>query len=357
MKCVLTLIVTILLKNSLVAQKLETTKPLEVGDRIPEAMWKMPFPVVNDPKGKSFLKFEDYKDKKLLILDFWATWCAACIANMPKTHKMESEINGVKFIPITFEPKNKTAEFIKTNRLTDSLNIFSIIEDKQLSKYFPHNYLPHYVWISTDGVVRAITESREITSQNINRMLTSPNTTHLTRTGQIDKTRGLFLSADLIDKGLRQYSIFIKGIRPEYFTQVFLRKKGDITYGKCFINTTLIAAYGTSVTELLRKKGVIFNMTTDIILDVKSPENLDFSKAGVDKKDPRRQELLEAWETDNLYSYDVMLPLDKSDELYERIVSLLNDSTPYNATLEKRMIGDKEKYMLVIKDDFGPQEK
>ncbi|MGB3106973.1 TlpA family protein disulfide reductase [Sphingobacterium siyangense] len=326
-------------------------KPLEIGDTIPDELWQMSFPVVNDPNGKLAIKLEDYKDNKLIILDFWATWCGSCIANMPRTHKMESEIDGIKFIPITFEPKDKSAAFIKTNHITDSLNIYSIVEDKKLSKYFPHKYLPHYVWISTDGVIRAVTEGRQVTFENINRMLTSPNQTKLAKMEEMDKNRAFLLSDDVIDRGLEYYSIFLKGMRPEYTLKFFQRSKNGIINGRCHTNATLKSMYAMATYELLWQKGLIFNTDTDIIINVKEPEKLDFRLTGIDKHNPDRQSIKYKWEEDNVYSYDVILPLEKAPLLYEHVISLINDSTPYNATIEKRTIGDKEKFMLVIRDD------
>ncbi|GAA0881859.1 hypothetical protein GCM10009120_04550 [Sphingobacterium siyangense subsp. cladoniae] len=338
--------------NHVKAQDKDYINPLGVGDTIPPELWNTSFLAVNNPKGKSFIKFDDYKDKQLIILDFWATWCGSCIANMPVTDKIESEIEGVKFIPITFESRDKTSAFIKTNHITDSLSIYSIVEDSELKKYFPHKYLPHYVWISTDGVVRAITEGRQVTAEKINLMLTSPNDIGLPKVEEMAEDRAFLLRDDVIGKGLEYYSIFMKGVRPEYTLKFFQRTHNGIINGGCHINATLKSMYGRIIYELLWHKGIIFNTDTDIIIDVKEPGKLDFRLTGIDKRNPDRQSLKYKWEEDNVYSYDVILPLNKASGLYEHIISLINDSTPYHATIEKRMRGANEKFMLVIKDDL-----
>ena len=326
-------------------------KPLEIGDTIPNALWEMSMPVVNHPSGMPAVKLSDYRDHKLIILDFWATWCGACIANMPRADKLESQIDGVVFIPITYESSQKASSFIKSNDITDSLNIFSIVDEKDLSKFFPHKYLPHYVWISTDGVVRAITGGREVSDVNINRMLNTPNSTNLPKEEEMTKNRVLLISADVIGKGLEYYSIFIKGIRPEFTTKLFQRSRNETVNGRCYTNASLLWLYLDAARELFLEKGIVFNETTDILIQVRNPEYLDFKFTGVDKRNPERQSLKYKWEENNLYSYDVILPVDKASQLYEHIISQINDSTPYTATIAKQKIGNKEKFKLIIKSD------
>src|SRR5690606_34739823 len=45
---------------------------LSIGDTIPDAVWNLPLWVVNHPDGKDTIKLDDYRNEKLLVLDFWA---------------------------------------------------------------------------------------------------------------------------------------------------------------------------------------------------------------------------------------------------------------------------------------------
>ncbi|WP_341831237.1 hypothetical protein AACH28_18860 [Sphingobacterium thalpophilum] len=49
------------------ADGLNSIKPLQIGDTIPEVLWKMPLAVINHPDGKEIISLSDYKDKKLHI--------------------------------------------------------------------------------------------------------------------------------------------------------------------------------------------------------------------------------------------------------------------------------------------------
>src|SRR5690606_22173725 len=44
-------------------------KPHKIGDTIPEELWNLPMQVVNHPTGKDTITLNDYRDKKLIILD------------------------------------------------------------------------------------------------------------------------------------------------------------------------------------------------------------------------------------------------------------------------------------------------
>src|SRR5690606_33195356 len=58
-------------ENGEAAEGQTEIKPLQIGDTIPEALWSLPLQVINHPEGKDTITLNDYRDKKLIILDFW----------------------------------------------------------------------------------------------------------------------------------------------------------------------------------------------------------------------------------------------------------------------------------------------
>ena len=62
------------------------------------------------------LDLDDYKGK-LLILNFWATWCAPCIEEMPSLDLLQSnrELSNLKIFPINIgqEDLSKSVNFFK----------------------------------------------------------------------------------------------------------------------------------------------------------------------------------------------------------------------------------------------------
>ncbi|VTP91475.1 TlpA family protein disulfide reductase [Sphingobacterium daejeonense] len=141
--------------------------PLNIGDPIPDALWNTPLQVVNHPEGKETITLSEYKDK-LIILDFWATWCGTCVASLPRLHELEKEFkDDVIILPVTDQKANDITAFLKKNTVLSPLNIFSVTNDNTYKFHFPYTMLPHEVWISKSGEIQAITHSSDVTKENI----------------------------------------------------------------------------------------------------------------------------------------------------------------------------------------------
>ncbi len=81
----------------------------------------------------------DY-DEDILIVNFWATWCGPCLAEMPSLEELQKrfEGKGVRILAITDEPFETVRPFVKRypssltividkgGRLSDRLRIWSI---------------------------------------------------------------------------------------------------------------------------------------------------------------------------------------------------------------------------------------
>lgn len=142
---------------------------LRIGDRIPDVS------LGNVIRHSSpTLKFPDYSGK-LLVLDFWATWCNPCISLFPKTDSLQKVFKGeVQFVAVTYEPKEKAEKLFNKLSKLKNVQIPIITEDVLLHQLFPHRELPHYVWIDKTGMVVAITEAEAVNAATIRKMLAVP---------------------------------------------------------------------------------------------------------------------------------------------------------------------------------------
>src|SRR5436190_4849864 len=77
---------------------------LKVGDYAPPVKIEA---VINPGIRDNF-----YKDK-FLVLDFWATWCAPCIAGFPHLNKLQNRIknDSIVFAIMTYENEKTIRRF------------------------------------------------------------------------------------------------------------------------------------------------------------------------------------------------------------------------------------------------------
>ena len=138
--------------------------PLKVGDYLPDEVWNMQLQSINN--SNDLMTLNTYKEK-LIILDFWATWCVPCIKSFPLFNELQRKYaRNVQLILVSPQTKETQESFFRTH----DVKLPSLVEDKTLKEYFPHNSVPHEVWIKKGKVV-AITHSNYVTEKNLLNML------------------------------------------------------------------------------------------------------------------------------------------------------------------------------------------
>lgn len=142
------------------------SQDVKIGSKVPDLALNN---LVN--YNKPSVKISDFEGK-LLILDFWATWCHPCVAAFPKLDSLQKKFNkNLQIISVTTEENEKVKSFLTKMGKVKKLSPPSATGDKELTNYFKHTFLPHYVWISKSGKLIAITESSEVNERNITSIL------------------------------------------------------------------------------------------------------------------------------------------------------------------------------------------
>ena len=142
-------------------------KPYNIGDRVSE------FPL---------LKMVNYKDdsasiasfgQKLLIIDFWGTRCGSCIQALPKENELQTEFrNEIQFILVTSDDSSEVTSFLdRYNKKNKKLEIPIVTSDVLIQQMFLHLFLPHFVWISSDGTLLAQTSTAMLKKEVIEAVL------------------------------------------------------------------------------------------------------------------------------------------------------------------------------------------
>jgi thiol-disulfide isomerase/thioredoxin len=150
-------------------------KPLKIGEAVPN----LTFSMLNYKKASA--KISDFKGK-ILILDFWSTWCANCIEEFPKLTTLQEEFkDSIVILTVGFQQfsENNILHFINTRKGTErELKLPTAViaaNDKTLEKLFPHQGLPLEIWIDKKGKFIAATDQFCVTFENIHKLLTGEN--------------------------------------------------------------------------------------------------------------------------------------------------------------------------------------
>jgi thiol-disulfide isomerase/thioredoxin len=143
--------------NQILKQSKPVNKPIKLGQPVAELPFGAKLYKVSNIKASDFLSnLKQSFNEKALLIDFWATWCAPCIQEMPFSKKLQNEI---KDLPVEFiylctsgsssidKWKSKISElqipgthiFVEETIETDLMNLFSV------------NGFPSYVFINTNG--------------------------------------------------------------------------------------------------------------------------------------------------------------------------------------------------------------
>lgn len=138
----------------------EEIKPLAVGDKIPEEIWQLPLSIVKHGASTKIVRLADYRGK-VIVFDYWATWCASCIATMPKMHALAHEFaKDVVLLPITYEDEGVVRNFLEKNgssQIQGLRAVFETVINGQLLKdLIPHQSLPHLAVINQYGVLELV---------------------------------------------------------------------------------------------------------------------------------------------------------------------------------------------------------
>jgi len=276
--------------------------PLKVGDKIPDALWDESFPVVSaESEQTQQLSLGDFKDK-LIILDFWATWCGSCIAAMPKLHDIAEEFKDeVMVIPVTMEGEEKVRPFLNNNEKVKPLGIESIVKGETLKGYFPHRLIPHMVWIGKDGKVLDFTTAEAVNKEAISLALKGNAKKEIGKV-DIDTERPLFSIEELPVKSTIMYSVFIKGYQTGLPSGNKYRRKDGQVYGLAIYNRTIPQMYET----LYYLAGQRFEKDK-ILFESSSGKNEQFT-------------------------FELTLPLADASGLYKRMIGLLDTYSGYQAT-------------------------
>jgi thiol-disulfide isomerase/thioredoxin len=304
-------------------------KPVQIGQRMPDVVLTH----LHNYKTTR-LDLADL-ETKLIIIDFWATWCGPCVSMVPKIDSLQREFQyDVQFISVSYQTAAEVTSFMEKLEKQNNVHytVPYVSDDNSLRFLFPHKTLPHYVWISSNGTVRAITELKEITSANIDKMLASSSFTLPEKKDSripYDYSKPFMVNGNGGDgKGLMYHSAlsgYVEGLPGK----THLERADSINVDAVVLtNCAPIWLY-----KIAYSKGLsTFYPDTRVLLEVKHPEELTSSFKGNAYLDWLRKD-------GHGICYELRVPKHAAAQLHPLFKQNLAMLFPqYSAAVEKRMV-------------------
>ena len=257
---------------------------------------------------------QDYAGK-IVILDFWATWCAPCIEAFPHLEELKATFpEELAVLGITDESEQRIATFIANREVG-----FPLVLDTEgeFAAAFPHRIVPHTVVLDGQGTVVAVTTSRGVTKAMIADLLAGDSITVPEKRDVLDVNPDLKVA----ELGNPEFQVSITGYQPGLPSMFQPNGTGELA-GR------YLKAFNLSPRGLLE---IAYGMPSSLFVtvDVDEPERL-------------------AWSQTTAICFELIVPYARAAERMTILQEQLALYFPYRAAL-----ATEKKSVLVLqrKDD------
>ncbi|PRD44528.1 hypothetical protein C5745_19310 [Sphingobacterium haloxyli] len=150
-------------------------KPLQIGDTIPEELWNLSLQVVNHPDGNDTITLNDYRDKKLIILDFMHTRCKGCTDKLKELDTLQRTFGcTIQFLLMSPENRSGMESFLKYRPMSTFYHFPLTFIDQTFANHFRYRFISHFVWVYRGKIV-AITGGNDVAEGNLKKLLNTGN--------------------------------------------------------------------------------------------------------------------------------------------------------------------------------------
>lgn len=145
---------------------------LKIGDTLPEQLLDLPLRVMNRDEIVEGFRLRDIKDDRVIVLDFWATYCAPCIRSMGRWDTMADTLKEDIFFMGVFNSYQHYLEPFLQDKGWMSFSAFGLHAHVLSRYFFDRPVVGRLVWIR-GGRLAAITVSEGFDLATILRTLRS----------------------------------------------------------------------------------------------------------------------------------------------------------------------------------------
>ncbi|MEJ5146896.1 TlpA family protein disulfide reductase [Sphingobacterium sp. MYb388] len=289
-------------------------RSLYIGDQVPNEFYTAKHKMIDWKAQKTYERnFEEYRDK-LIILDFWASWCSPCLGSLKHLDFIIPQLDSSKvvIIPVNYETVDKMQHTLDRFQWHHQ----SVYEDTELMTLFPHAGIPHMVWIK-DGRVIAMPIATYNSVENITKTIDNgvPLMAQNLNVKTADYEKPLFQEGNAPAEILYQDKLLkLAGYTNEYAEQTteITRSKDSIfiTMVNQPLDEILYSVFEQNISNFLGQfDGALkFSITAD-----KNSYFLQSKPSYSDAGDYDWDSKVLEWDRNNLYSMDYRVPATMTD--------------------------------------------
>lgn len=318
MEKLLTVAFVIILTKSVLAQTfMAQTNPPMLGKACPDfSMSIIGANGIEKPLNLSELR------GKVVILEFWATYCAPCIPYIKHFEKLQFQFgDAIKVIEISEENRDKVDAFVQKRGYKNVC--FAMDWGRKLNDMFYHHFIPHTVVIDQDGVVLAFTSPDEIDEQVIAKLINREpvifTMKHEYQEASYNSSTNTLQNHDqpiIVNKPKNQtYKIEFSNYKAGYATEFVKESNSEYKFVNCPLSLIYQILYDQK--------------TSRVILDVNEPEKYSF-------------------ENQNSYCLDLSVPDFINKSIQNVAIQQLEGLFPLKSKIEVR----NRKVFALLKSDL-----
>ena len=138
---------------------------LDVGDRSPALTLKYLDGQLDTTIGR---------DGKVTLVDFWATWCTPCVAEIPELKALQGEFanKGFRIVGVSGETTRKDLEtFVSQYTLPWPLAFSGDSNNMELLRLFSVYYYPKHIIIDHNGILRGIGIAPSVRGEGLRQLI------------------------------------------------------------------------------------------------------------------------------------------------------------------------------------------
>ncbi len=121
------------------------------------------------PPGRGETDWEDLRGK-VVVLEFWATWCGPCVAVIPHLNELAKKFQGrpVVFLSLTDEEQARVTKFLQRRPIAGRVGLDS---DRSVFDAYGVRGIPHTVLVDPNGTLIAATNPQDVTDAVLEEIL------------------------------------------------------------------------------------------------------------------------------------------------------------------------------------------